>query len=74
MGTTVATNALLEHKGEKLAIVLTRGFKDIFHIGNQSREDIFELNISVTMNALDHSRLIFGALNIGPIPIVRRSN
>lgn len=46
MGTTVATNALLEHKGERLAIALTKGFKDVFRIGNQSRENIFELNIS----------------------------
>lgn len=46
MGTTVATNALLEHKGERLAIALTKGFKEIFRIGNQSRENIFELDIS----------------------------
>ncbi|KAI2803539.1 hypothetical protein BLOT_007670 [Blomia tropicalis] len=46
MGTTVATNALLEHKGERLAIALTKGFRDVFCIGNQSREDIFELKIS----------------------------
>ena len=46
MGTTVATNALLEHKGERLAIALTKGFRDVFRIGNQSREDIFELKIS----------------------------
>ena len=46
MGTTVATNALLEHKGVRVAVVLTKGFKDIFRIGNQSREDIFELNLS----------------------------
>lgn len=46
MGTTVATNALLEHKGERTAIVLTKGFRDVFQIGNQSREDIFELNLT----------------------------
>ena len=46
MGTTVATNALLEHKGKRLAVALTKGFKDIFRIGNQSRDNIFELNIS----------------------------
>src|SRR6218665_3937831 len=46
MGTTVATNALLEHKGERMAIVLTKGFRDAFIIGNQSRENIFELNLS----------------------------
>jgi 5-oxoprolinase (ATP-hydrolysing) len=37
MGTTVATNALLERKGERTAFVVTKGFKDLLHIGNQSR-------------------------------------
>ncbi|CAG2174014.1 unnamed protein product, partial [Oppiella nova] len=45
MGTTVATNALLERKGEPIALVVTKGFRDILEIGNQSRDDIFELNI-----------------------------
>lgn len=45
MGTTVATNALLERKGEKIAMVVTRGFKDCLTIGNQSRPKIFDLAI-----------------------------
>lgn len=45
MGTTVATNALLERKGEKMALVVTRGFKDCLEIGNQSRPKIFDLAI-----------------------------
>lgn len=45
MGTTVATNALLERKGEKIALVVTRGFKDCLTIGNQSRPKIFDLAI-----------------------------
>ena len=43
MGTTVATNALLERKGEKMALVITAGFKDLLHIGNQARPKIFDL-------------------------------
>ena len=43
MGTTVATNALLERKGERMALVITKGFKDLLHIGNQSRPNIFDL-------------------------------
>ena len=35
MGTTVATNALLERKGERMALVVTEGFKDLLFIGNQ---------------------------------------
>lgn len=45
MGTTVATNALLERKGEDIAMVVTKGFKDCLEIGNQSRPDIFDLAI-----------------------------
>ncbi|KAI1344744.1 5-oxoprolinase [Xylariaceae sp. FL0016] len=45
MGTTVATNALLERKGEKIALVVTRGFRDCLVIGNQSRPRIFDLAI-----------------------------
>src|ERR1700712_3496366 len=45
MGTTVATNALLERKGEDCALVVTKGFKDCLEIGNQSRPNIFDLDI-----------------------------
>ncbi|XP_069771232.1 5-oxoprolinase isoform X3 [Narcine bancroftii] len=45
MGTTVATNALLERKGERIALLITKGFKDLLHIGNQSRPKIFDLEI-----------------------------
>ncbi|KAI9167617.1 HyuA, N-methylhydantoinase A/acetone carboxylase, beta subunit [Paramyrothecium foliicola] len=45
MGTTVATNALLERKGEKIALVVTKGFKDCLVIGNQTRPKIFDLAI-----------------------------
>ncbi|KAL3287748.1 hypothetical protein HHI36_002212 [Cryptolaemus montrouzieri] len=43
MGTTVATNALLERKGERMALVTNKGFHDILLIGNQARPRIFEL-------------------------------
>jgi 5-oxoprolinase (ATP-hydrolysing) len=46
MGTTVATNALLERKGARTALFITKGFKDLLHIGNQSRPKIFDLEIS----------------------------
>ncbi|MBL4621063.1 MAG: aminotransferase class V-fold PLP-dependent enzyme, partial [Immundisolibacteraceae bacterium] len=45
IGTTVATNALLERKGEATALLITRGFGDLLEIGNQSRPDIFALSI-----------------------------
>ena len=43
MGTTVATNALLERKGERMALVITSGFRDLLYIGNQARPKIFDL-------------------------------
>ncbi|EPQ31462.1 uncharacterized protein PFL1_00797 [Pseudozyma flocculosa PF-1] len=45
LSTTVATNALLERKGERHALVITKGFKDLVQIGNQSRPAIFDLAI-----------------------------
>ncbi|QYM74026.1 hydantoinase B/oxoprolinase family protein [Pseudochrobactrum sp. Wa41.01b-1] len=45
MGTTVATNALLERKGEKLALVTTKGFRDALRIGYQERKNIFATEI-----------------------------
>jgi 5-oxoprolinase (ATP-hydrolysing) len=45
MGTTVATNALLERKGERTLLMVTRGFRDALRIGYQNRPDIFALHI-----------------------------
>ncbi|KAH8682020.1 Hydantoinase B/oxoprolinase-domain-containing protein [Xylariales sp. PMI_506] len=45
IGTTVATNALLEHKGEKFAFLVTKGFQDVCVIGDQSRPKLFDLKI-----------------------------
>lgn len=45
MGTTVATNALLERKGTKHAFLVTKGFRDLLKIGYQSRPRLFDLNI-----------------------------
>ncbi|GER30070.1 5-oxoprolinase [Striga asiatica] len=50
MGTTVATNALLERKGEKIALCVTKGFKDLLQIGNQARPNIFDLTVSKPSN------------------------
>lgn len=45
MGTTVATNALLERKGARTVLVITQGFRDALRIGYQNRPDIFALQI-----------------------------
>ena len=45
MGTTVATNALLERKGDRVALAITRGFADALRIGYQARPEIFARKI-----------------------------
>jgi 5-oxoprolinase (ATP-hydrolysing) len=45
MGTTVATNALLERKGDRTLLVVTRGFRDALRIGYQARPKLFERHI-----------------------------
>ena len=47
MGTTVATNALLERKGEATLLVTTRGFRDALRIGYQNRPRLFDLHIQL---------------------------
>ncbi|MFC7537356.1 hydantoinase B/oxoprolinase family protein [Sphingomonas sp. GCM10030256] len=55
MGTTVATNALLERKGERVALVTTRGFADCLRIGYQARPDIFARHIRLPAMLYDRS-------------------
>jgi 5-oxoprolinase (ATP-hydrolysing) len=45
MGTTVATNALLERKGERTLLLVTKGFRDVLKIGYQARPNIFARHI-----------------------------
>jgi 5-oxoprolinase (ATP-hydrolysing) len=45
MGTTVATNALLERKGDKVCLLISKGLRDCLEIGNQSRPNIFDLEV-----------------------------
>ena len=45
MGTTVATNALLERKGDRTLLLITKGFRDALRIGYQARPKIFAKHI-----------------------------
>ncbi len=47
MGTTVATNALLERQGARVLLMVTRGFADALRIGHQARPDIFALHVKL---------------------------
>lgn len=44
-GSTVATNALLERKGVRLALLTTKGFEDILHIGRQTRRELYNIMV-----------------------------
>jgi N-methylhydantoinase A len=44
-GTTLATNAIIERKGAKTALITTEGFRDVLAMGNESRYDQYDLNI-----------------------------
>jgi 5-oxoprolinase (ATP-hydrolysing) len=56
MGTTVATNALLERKGERTLLVVTRGFRDALRIAYQNRPQIFARRIELP--SLLHERVV----------------
>jgi 5-oxoprolinase (ATP-hydrolysing) len=47
MGTTVATNALLERKGERTLLLITKGMRDLLRIGFQNRPKLFDVNIKL---------------------------
>ncbi len=63
MGTTVATNALLERKGARTVLVITRGFRDALRIGTQARPRLFDRHIRVP--AMLYERVIEAAERIG---------
>jgi N-methylhydantoinase A len=47
-GSTVATNALLERKGARTALVTTEGFRDVLQIGRQNRPELYNLEVELT--------------------------
>lgn len=58
-GTTVGTNALLENKGGKIALITTRGFQDVIFIGRQTRKELYRLDPEPKKHLLPQ-RLCFG--------------
>jgi 5-oxoprolinase (ATP-hydrolysing) len=63
MGTTVATNALLERKGEPTVLVITRGFRDALRIATQARPRLFDRHI--VLPELLYERVIEAAERVG---------
>ncbi|MBV9784740.1 MAG: 5-oxoprolinase, partial [Acidisphaera sp.] len=63
MGTTVATNALLERRGEPTLLVVNRGFADALRIGNQARPRLFDLH--VVLPSMLHEEVVEVAGRVG---------
>jgi 5-oxoprolinase (ATP-hydrolysing) len=64
MGTTVATNALLERKGERVLLVVNRGFADALRIGNQARPRLFDLNVILPGMLYEQVREVSGRVGV----------
>jgi len=64
MGTTVATNALLERKGERVLLVVNRGFADALRIGNQARPRLFDLNVVLPSMLYERVREVPGRVAV----------
>src|SRR6202012_2751942 len=59
-GTTLATNAIIERKGARTALLTTQGFRDVLAMGNESRYDQYDLNITLPQPLVPrHLRLRF---------------
>jgi 5-oxoprolinase (ATP-hydrolysing) len=64
MGTTVATNALLERKGDRTLLVVNRGFADALRIGNQARPRLFDLAITLPSMLYERVEEIGGRVDV----------
>src|SRR5947207_9732400 len=58
-GSTIATNAVLERKGAKVALVATKGFEDVIHIGRQTRPELYNFFVPPRRPIVE-SRFVFG--------------
>ena len=65
-GSTVATNALLERRGAKTALVTTRGFADVLEIGRQTRREIYDLDVQKAPPLVPAERRLEVSERIGP--------
>jgi 5-oxoprolinase (ATP-hydrolysing) len=64
MGTTVATNALLERKGARVLLLTNKGFADLLRIGNQARPRLFDLDIKLPSMLYDRVDEISGRVTV----------
>ncbi len=65
MGTTVATNALLERKGDRTLLLVNRGFADALRIGNQARPRLFDLKVVLPSLLYEEVAEVGGRTGVG---------
>ncbi|MCX7382507.1 MAG: hydantoinase B/oxoprolinase family protein [Alphaproteobacteria bacterium] len=65
MGTTVATNALLERKGDRTLLLVNRGFADALRIGNQARPRLFDLRVVLPSLLYEEVAEVGGRVGVG---------
>jgi len=70
MGTTVATNALLERRGGRVLLLVDDGFADVLTIGNQSRPRLFDLDIRLPQPFFDRVAEVGGRIDVDGHTIV----
>ena len=64
MGTTVATNALLERNGDRTLLLVNRGFRDALRIGNQARPRLFDLAITLPTMLYEQVEEVAGRVGV----------
>ncbi|MFV0298621.1 MAG: hydantoinase/oxoprolinase N-terminal domain-containing protein, partial [Hyphomicrobiaceae bacterium] len=65
-GTTVATNALIQRKGGRLALITTKGFRDLLEIGRQIRPHVYDIQTDYPPPLVPRERRLEVAERIGP--------
>src|SRR5213078_1351372 len=70
-GMTVATNALLEGRGARTALVATEGFADIVELGRQARADLYRLCAAHPAPLVPPQRRVGAAERMGPAGVLR---
>ncbi len=69
MGTTVATNALLERKGDRVLLLVNTGFRDALRIGNQARPRLFDLAITLPTMLYERVEEVAGRVGVDGVEI-----
>jgi len=64
MGTTVATNALLERKGARTLLLVDRGFRDLLRIGHQTRPRLFDLEVRLPQPLYEAAEEVDGRMSV----------